>query len=357
MKKIVKTLAAALFAAVLFAGCSKNEKVQTRKPAENIDSSDWIDNLIDGKAAAQKENKKIFLLFSGDDQDASSARLKKNIFNTSDFKDEMTKDYVLVNLDFSVALQEAAVAEPDASEEEKAEAAAIWQKLEENMRDAGIYNVQATPSFYLLTKEGYVMWEMLFDKEPQNSGEFFIEYNKLEDDLAVYENTLASARTGKTEDRLAAINRLFELTDPQLRSLLTPFSQEYVKLDKKDKTGMVGMHVIAIANAKALQHYLDQDALSASEEFARVATSKYLSAEQKQMAYYTAGYLYAVSGETDYAKVKDYFQKSYDAAPESKDAESIKSMMRMMEERYGETEPAEPAAEPSATDSTENTAE
>ncbi len=354
MKKIVKLFCVVLTACVIFAGCSKKDQTaQTRKPSENIDSSDWIDNMIDAKAAAQKENKKIFLLFSGDDQDSASARVKQNIFNTSEFKDEMTKNYVLVNLDFSLALQQQAVAEPTASEEEKAVAAAIWQKLEENMRDATLYNVQATPSFYLLSKEGYVIWQIIFENEPKTTADFFEEFNKLDEDIAVFENTLESARHGKTEDRLAAINKLFELTDPQVRHLLTPFSEEYIKLDKKDTTKMVGLHVIAIANAKAIQHYLDQDPLAASEEFAKVAENKYLVPEQKQQAYYTAGYLYAVSGESDHKRVKDYFQKAYDAAPDSKDAESILSMIRMMEENYGES--AASAADAQEAASTENT--
>lgn len=337
MKKIFTIICAVAAATVFsFAGCSKKDTREVRKPSQNIDSSKWIDNLIDGKAAARKENKKVFLFFSGDDQDQSSARLKEKVFNTTEFMEQMTKDYVLVNLDFSNSLFDAASADPLATEEEKAEAAELWVKLEENMRDAGLYNIQATPSFYLITKEGYVIAEMIFDQEPQNPEDFFSAYGAMEEQIAEYENILASARAGKTEDRLAAINKLFDRTEPQLRYLLTDLSSDYIKLDKKNRTGMVGAHVVAIANAHAVQAYLDQEPLAASEEFAKAAQSKYLEPDQKQQCYYTAGYLLAQSGTTDYAKVKEYLQEAYNAAPESAYAATIQSMIRMMEENYGE---------------------
>lgn len=337
MKKILKLFAVLLMSSVIFAGCSKKEENQVRKPSENIDSSTWVDNLIDGKAAASKENKKIFLFFSGDDQDKSSAELKEKIFNRDGFISEMTKNYVLVNLDFSNSLFDKAAAEPTASEEEKAEAAKLWVKLEENMRDAGLYNIQVTPSYYILTKEGYVIKQMVFENKPESVEDFFAGYNPLVEEIAEYENTISAARSGKTEDRLAAINRLFEKTEPQLRYLLSDFCEEYIKLDKKNSTGMVGTYVIALANSRAVQHYFDQDPLAASEEFAAAAKSKYLSPEEKQQALYTAGYLYANSGTDDAAKIKDYLKKAYDAAPESAYAESILSMIRMLEADFADS--------------------
>lgn len=337
MKKLFNFVAAVFAVSFVLAGCSKNEEKTVRKPSENIDSSTWIDNLIDGKAAAEKEGKKIFLFFSGDDQDQSSAELKGKIFNLDGFISEMTKKYVLVNLDFSNSLFDKASADPLASEEEKAEAAALWVKLEENMRDAGLYNIQGTPAFFVLTKEGYAIKEVIFEQKPQTVDEVLKTLDLLADEIAEYDNLLASARSGKTDDRLAAINRLFEKTEPQLRYLLSDFCEEYIKLDKKNSTGMVGTYVIALANSRAVQHYFDQDPLAASEEFANAAKSKFLTPEEKQQVLYTAGYLYANSGTDDAAKIKDYLKKAYDAAPESAYAESILSMIRMLEADFADS--------------------
>lgn len=333
--KLVKLTALALIAS-LFIGCAKKDVQAERKPSENIDSTTWIDNLIDGKAAAQKENKKILLFFSGDDQDNSSAALKEVVFNTPEFMGKMQEKYVLVNLDFSNSLYEAAMASPLDSDEVKKQAGEIMIKLEENSRDASLYNIEVTPSFFLLTKEGYVILQLFFEEEPKSAEDFFNFYETVLEQVTEYENILTSAKKGKKEDRLTAINKLFEVTDPQLRYLLEDFSAEYVKLDKKNETEMVGAHVVAIANAHAVRAYLNGDPLAASEAFAKAASNKFLLPDQKQQCFYTAGYLFAQSGSTDENKVLEYFQKAYEAAPESPYAETILSMMSMMGERFAE---------------------
>lgn len=331
--KTFKLSIIAFAALVIFAGCSKPEN-QARKPSKNIDSSTWIENLIDGKAAAEKENKKILIFFSSDDQDAMSLSFKENCFNKPEFIEKATKDFVLVNLDFSISKFEEATADPLASEEEKELAGQRMAILEENTRDATLYDIQGTPCFYVLTKEGYVITELIFENENISVSDFDKVIEENSEKIAVYENILASTKTGKTEDRLNAINRLFEITDPQQRYLLADKAEEYIKLDKKNTTGANGAYVVAIANAKAIQAYLDQDVLKGSQAFANAAESKYLSASEKQQCYYTAGYLLASSGSTDNNLINEYLTKAYDADPENPDAESIKTMIRMMDEDY-----------------------
>lgn len=328
----------------ILAGCSKSDGKQVRKPSKNIDSTTWIDNLIDGKAAAAKENKKIFLFFSGDDQDSASLQFKDAVFNTSEFISEMTAKYVLVNLDYSNSRIDAAQANPDATDEEKAAATELMVKIEESMKDASRYNLQSTPSFYILSKEGYVITEIIFPEVIADMEGFKAVYETKLEEIAVFENALASARSGKKEDRLAAINKLMEITDPQHRYLLVDVCNDYIKLDKKNETGMVGNFLVLVANANAMEHYLNEEPLKASNEFAKVAESKYLSPSDKQQCYYTAGYLYSISGNDDYDVVHDFLQKAYDADPNTGDGDAILSMMRMMEERYGERSEAEASA-------------
>ena len=163
---------------------------------------------------------------------------------------------------------------------------------------------------------------------------------------------MSATESGSDADRLAAIDQLFELTDPQHRYLLVDLSGLYVKLDKKNETGNVGKHIVAIANANAVQAYMDQDPVAASDQFANAAKSKYLSTVEKQQCYYTAGYLYAQSAPNDFKKIKSYFEKSYNADPESPHAEQIQNMIKMLEERIAESEAqpetVEPETEPEA---------
>ena len=64
-------------ALVIFAGCSKPEN-QARKPSKNIDSSAWIENLIDGKAAAEKEEPICYFYES-------------SVFNNLDYEEKKVK--------------------------------------------------------------------------------------------------------------------------------------------------------------------------------------------------------------------------------------------------------------------------
>lgn len=338
MKKIAKIVVLSASLIMLLASCSKKNVNKTRKPSENIDSSVWIDNLIDGKAAAKKENKKIFLFFSGDDQDGASLEMKNDVFLTQDFLDKYTQKYVLVNLDFSNSLFEASKADPLATDEEKNAAGQIEERLQENMRDASLYDIQGTPAFYILTKEGYVITEVIFEDKVSSIEQVDSAFENLTETIAIYENTMESTKTGSDADRLNAIENLFEITDSQHRYLLVDFSALFIKLDKKNETGKVGKHVVAIANANAVQAYMNSDPLAASDQFANAAKSKYLKAEEKQQCYYTAGYLYAQSNATDFAKIKSYFEKAYEADPESPYAETIMGMVKMLEERIAESE-------------------
>ena len=88
MKKQIKNFSiAASFAllAVFFASCG----------------SAWLTDFDAAKKSAEKSNKNIMLLFSGDDWDSASADYKKAVFNDSKFISAVKKDNVLVNIDFS----------------------------------------------------------------------------------------------------------------------------------------------------------------------------------------------------------------------------------------------------------------
>lgn len=336
MKKFTKVLALLIAGMFLVIGCSKNESQKVRKPSANIDSSKWIDNLIDGKAAAEKENKKIFLFFSADDQDATSKQFKDNVFNTPEFLEVATKDYVLVNLDFSNSLFESAQANPIATEEEQKSATELMARLEENMKDASIYNVQASPSFFLLTKEGYVIDEIIFKEVLKNIDEFTNEMNSRAEKFAEYMNVLDSTKSGKVTERVSAIERLFDITPNNQRYPLKSFSKLVLDIDKKNESGVVGKHAIALANANAMEHYMNRDAESASEEFAKLSKNKFLTAQEKQQCFYTAGYLLSQSGSMNYSKIKEYFQNAYDADPESQYAATIQAMVKSVEEMEAE---------------------
>jgi thioredoxin-related protein len=63
-------------------------------------SQEWKTSLEEAKAEANKENKKILLVFSGSDWCAPCMKLEKNVWQSEVFKKEATEKYVLIKADF-----------------------------------------------------------------------------------------------------------------------------------------------------------------------------------------------------------------------------------------------------------------
>lgn len=62
--------------------------------------SQWYEDFTDAVKTANKEDKPIVLVFSGSDWCAPCIRLKRNIWQSEDFKDYAETNYVLYNADF-----------------------------------------------------------------------------------------------------------------------------------------------------------------------------------------------------------------------------------------------------------------
>ena len=303
--------------------------------ANNVDTSNWISDFSSAKKAAVKENKKIFLFFSADDMDQVSKNLKENVFNTEDFLKTYTEKYILVNLDFSDSRYDS-----------------DQDGLQEDMKISERYNIQTVPYFFILSKEGYVITTLAFDA----SADFDtvkITFSEAGETVAKFDENLAKTQTGTKEERLQAINDIYEHTNPQLVYHLTPLNQLYLSLDKNNESGNCSRHLFAISYAKCFDFMLDNEQQKVPEEFASLAKNKLLSAEEKQMAFYNAGYFLAQSGSTDYEKIKDYFQKAYDAAPETEEAATLQTAitrLQMMIDGEGDelTQESEPVEGPAA---------
>lgn len=328
MKKIVFFAVALVAAGALF-GCKKqattsvgSEKLDLRK---KVDASVWLDNLTDGKIAAQQADKKIVLFFSADDQDQLSQILKDNLLNKSEFLADITNDYVLVNLDFSNDLYEKSLEDETLS-----------ATLEANMKLATVYGVQMSPMFFLLTKEGYPIVPLFYDDTLKTTEDFRSEFETNADDIAAFEEAYAKTTEGSNEEKVQAIDALFELVDPRQTYLFTPLAQQVLTLDPKNKTGLVGKYVLAVADAQATDAAMNNDPQAMVDVFAEAAKNKYLNADEKQQAYYYAGYFLAGSGSPDYDLIKEYVQKSYDAAPTSERAPQIAQLLEVIDQRIAD---------------------
>jgi len=65
-----------------------------------LQAQEWQPSFSDAISKAAEEDKPIVLVFSGSDWCAPCIRLKKQIFDTDEFKDYALEHYVLYNADF-----------------------------------------------------------------------------------------------------------------------------------------------------------------------------------------------------------------------------------------------------------------
>ena len=303
---------------------------------KKIDSSVWISNLDDAKKAAQAEEKRIFLFFSDDEGDGKSAKLKKNVFEKEDFVKAYTEKYVLVNLDYSSSRS------------------ASDDLLAGDYRLFELYDGAMTPYFLILSPEGYVMGKLVFE-ENADLDTVRITFAEAEEEIAHFEETLAKSKKGTKEERLAAIDELFDNTEPMLTYHLSPLNKLYLSLDKKNESGQYLKHLIALTYAKATDFFMDNEAEKGCEEFAKLVKDKNLTDDDKQMALYTAGYLLAQSGSDNFTKIRDYFEQAYNINPESEAGQSIKMSLDYVQTLVDGSEEADMrAASPEAGNSADS---
>lgn len=325
MKKIIILLASVFVFGVFFVSCSKR-----------IDASTWIDNLSDAKQAAAQQKKDIFIFFSSD-EDEISKKLKENVFSTDQFISTFSKEYILANLDFSNSLFEKTQILPEDDDETQKAAFKLQEKISENMKTAQVYNVASSPTFLIMSKEGYVITQIAFE-ENSSFDDVVQTFNDNSQKIADFKKNLEKTSKGSKEEKIKAIDDIFEWTDYSYRYAILPLSQKLIALDKNNSSGLVGKYIIAVANAKAVDAFLNDDINTAVESFAEIGTNEFLTTEEKQQVYYMAAYVLAQSGSQDYEKIRNYFQASYDIDPESEYAEQILTMIKIVNEREAEYE-------------------
>ncbi|QNL96897.1 thioredoxin family protein [Treponema sp. Marseille-Q4132] len=318
--KIIKPIIGALAIAVFFTGCSASAKAG---------KNGWYVDYDAAKKEAQKKNKNLLIFFSVVDNDGESQALKEKVFDTKEFVSALSKRFILVNLDFSASLSEDT---EDQSEKEKKKAEERQRKIEYMGHIASLYNVDSIPSVFLATKEGYYAAKIETSDEDAAPEAYIKLIESKSADLDKI-NTLADAvRAASGVEKVRAIDALSEATDDTRRLLLADLFRTVSSLDPENETGLVGKYILLTSVSDASTFYAQRDFASAIQALASAAEDKRLGGRERQQAYYYAGELLTTTGSTDYKAVFDYFQKSYDADPESEYAPRLAEMLRSLKE-------------------------
>jgi thioredoxin-related protein len=322
MKKIVTVIVCVVFLAL--SGCVSAKSV-------------WLSNYSEAQELAEKNNKKIFLLFSSVETDEASAALRKNVFDAKEFRKALN-EYILVNLDFSESRYAAIEVAEDADEQTLAAAALAQELLMQDADLAQKYAVQGLPTAYLLTKEGYVLAAIeippeittlkeviaLLDKKKESAGKIEAIINRIDSSADVI-------------DKALAINDLYEETEVQFRDLLFGFFTKISEFDPDNTTGLLGKFTVQIAYHNVMDYLATGDIDSAVLEFVTVAENPLLSPDEKQQVLYTAAYFMAQSGYGNIDTVLNFLADAYDASPESEMASGIISIIEELKEQQAAT--------------------
>ena len=270
------------------------------------------------------------LFISADDGDTLSKKMKSDVFFTKEFKKSVAKDFILCNLDFSQSEYAKGQVDEKASDKEKQTAKKASDQFNRNVNIATTYNVQETPAVFILTKEGYVISLVKNDTAVTTPDDYRKLLDTEKDNILKTTTMVKATATGENLDKVKAIDTLYEATDNNYRYALSDLIRQIPALDANNESGLVGKYVLATANSDAMDAYMKKDTDGSINAFVKAAESGKVDKEQKQQAYYMAGYLLGSSGSQDYDKMISYFQASYDADPDSSYAPRISQMVMMV---------------------------
>jgi thioredoxin-related protein len=311
MKKIAAFTVCAVF--LMLSGCASAKSV-------------WLSNYDDAQQLAEKNNKKIFLLFSADETDETSAALRKNVFDAKKFH-QVLKDYVLVNLDFSESRYTALDVAEDADEKTAADAEAAQDLLMQDSEVAQKYAVQGLPTAYLLTKEGYVLAVIEIAPEITTPEQVIALLDEKKEQADKISALLSRVGSSSAIDKVFAINDLYEATEIPFRDMLFEFFAQIPELDPNNTTGFLGKFTLQLAYHNAIDYFSIGDIDAAILEFLAAAENPVLKPDEKQESLFSVAYFMAQSGYGDFDTVISFLTDALGASPESENAPIIISIL------------------------------
>lgn len=300
-----KNITIAIFTTLIlcmFLGCSNSKNVR------------WETDYQKALEIAKNENKGIFLLFSGTSWDGVTGNLFPTILSSDKFKKEVSKYYVLCNIDF-----------PETTED-----LTLNEETIKNYDIADKYFVDRVPQAFIITSDELVISPVYFALDsltPENFIAVIKKFNGNTKKVIDIENKLEKATGIK---RAELLSELYDNLYEDYRSLFQNYAQEALNLDPDNQTKKMGKFMLLTAYPKSEEAFSQGNLQKAVQIFLDLAESDVLSPEEKQEAYHNAGYIIAMDEKGDINLVIEYLSKAYGAAPQSKQAHSILEMIEQM---------------------------
>lgn len=263
------------------------------------------------KQDAAKQGKGVFVYFSGDSWNSDSVTFENAVLNKGAFRHEIEKQYVYVKLDFA-----------SASTEEN-----VNFEMEEKNLIRENYAVKQIPCVYLLTQEGYVKAVIPYVSTIATPADMLDEVAKCSENVTIVDGIAEKIRSTDGVDKVYAINELYEATPEKYRLVLSELIKSVLVLDPYNESGLLGKFELQSAYVNAIRRAKSQDLTGVENIFTDICKNGHLSADEKQRAYYTSAFVLSAMGCTDYDKIIDLLQLSYNASPSGENAKKVKEVM------------------------------
>ncbi len=289
-------------------------------------------------AVANKKNQDIMVIITLDGDDEQSTDFMNKVVRDPKFKDDIASKYAVVCMDFSQKSYEATVAAEDADAAAKKAAEENANRMQKNTRVATILNASETPVIFLLSKEQYLINGLFYDDENRTLEGFKEALAAKTSSVDDMHKMIYQTKIGTAEEKIAAIDALFEATSPSYRLLLLDLIDSVKSLDPTNKSGLVGKYVYEAAAAKSDKALIDGDVKTAVQYFIDVAEEEFVPAESKQQALYTAAYMSSMAELEEIPVVISYLEKSIQYAPDSEDVPAIQRVIAALQEQQNQTE-------------------
>ena len=292
-------------------------------PVFALGNNGFYADMDSGLAAAKKSSQSVLVFITQEGEDELSASFMETV-RSDEVQSQVASKYALVHMDFSQsAFQKTVVRDADSKEvqEEAKKAADVMQK---NSRFAALINPEFTPAVYMFTAEGYYVSHLVLKGDEKVEG-FMAALKADEVKLNAIREMIAKTKVGKPLEKVSAIDALFEATQPEYRFFLINLVNEAINLDKKNKSGLMSKYIITRTEYDAMICFYDNNASGAVNAYVKAANEKFLSAEEKQQAYYMAALVMVKSsGPESLPMIINYLEKSLEAAPKSAVASKVK---------------------------------
>ncbi len=192
-------------------------------------------------------------------------------------------------------------------------------------------NASATPTVFVLSKEVYLITSIYDNAKVKTYDSFKKQLKEISPVIDEMHKMIAKTKKGSAEDKMKAIDALYQATAPEAHLFLADLLASAKKIDPSNKSGLLGECLYSAADAKAVAAINSDNIKAAVEAYLSIENEDSINPADRQQALYTAAYWCSKAGLEDNSVVISYLEKAIAVAPESEKVPAIKRVIESLQ--------------------------